>query len=261
MLVLIVVIGILIAVMLPKAGDKDGELADKDEHEQQEVTPEELDDIIASADTETPVVTEAPKILANELIMDKNVANVMVGGTIVISAAVYPEDVTDSSVTWISDNPEIAEVDANGNVTGRSFGMTTISCKTADGSEITATCSVMVAQTPSEAFVAHLYANCFGRAASGDEIRNWAGYIDDGSVTPGQVAASFCRSDELGGASLSNEDFMKIVYRTYMNREYDQAGLDSWVSLLNEGMSRDDVLEQFANTTEFHNLLINFGLE
>lgn len=267
--VLIIIIGIIIGVVLPRAKDADGEITGKDE--QQEVTPEELDNIIASVDTEEPEVTEsdtpeltateAPSILASELVLEKSLANLMVGETITIAATVYPEDVTDSSVVWSSDNPEIAEVDANGIITGKSFGTVTIYCSTADGSGITGACSVMVTQTPSQAFVAHLYKNCLGRAAAGSEIQGWADRIDDGTFTPGQVAASFCRSEELGGANFGNEDFMKVVYRTYLNREFDQAGLDSWVAKLNDGMSRDEVLELFAGTSEFHQVLADFGLE
>ena len=262
LVVLIVVIGILIAVMLPKAGDTDGELAGKDEHEQQEVTPEELDDIISSVDPQTSEITEteAPIILVSSIDISGTAPYLMAGSSMTPAVAVEPADATDLGLIWTSDHPEIAVVDASGMVTGVATGNTAIRCSSADGSGAAAQYEIMVASSPSEAFAAHLYANCLGRNASADELRSWAGRIDSGEVTPGQAAKSFCMSQELNLTDYSDEDYIKIMYRTFMNREYDQAGMDHWLELIGQGTTREELLQRFADSDEFHAFVTSFGL-
>ena len=66
------------------------------------------------------------------------------GGTATLTATVLPEDATDKSVTWTSDDETVATVDAEGNVTAVAVGTATITVTTTDGS-FTATCAVTVA--------------------------------------------------------------------------------------------------------------------
>lgn len=60
-----------------------------------------------------------------------------------ITAKVTPDDATDKSVKWTSDNPEIATVADDGTITGKSYGRTVVTAKTVDG-EFTAKCVVRV---------------------------------------------------------------------------------------------------------------------
>ena len=66
-----------------------------------------------------------------------------VSTTAKLTATVLPATAYDQAVTWSSSNTNIATVDQNGNVVGRSFGTATITVKTADGAK-TATCEVKV---------------------------------------------------------------------------------------------------------------------
>lgn len=74
--------------------------------------------------------------------------SLMVGETQQLSATVSPSNATTKSVTWSSDNSDIAEVSSNGLVTGKSVGNTTIICKANDGSGVSATCTVTVTDNP-----------------------------------------------------------------------------------------------------------------
>lgn len=60
-----------------------------------------------------------------------------------ITATVMPDDATDKSVEWTSENPEIATVSDNGTITGKSYGRTVITATTTDGG-YTAKCVVRV---------------------------------------------------------------------------------------------------------------------
>ena len=46
-----------------------------------------------------------------------------------------------------------------------------------------------------------------------------------------------------------------------LDREYDQAGLNDWVGQLNSGVGREQVFHGFAGSTEFHNLMAEYGVD
>ena len=75
--------------------------------------------------------------------LNKSETSLLVGGNETLTATVLPEDATNQNVTWKSDKPEIATVDANGKVTAVKAGEATITVTTEDGGK-TATCKVTV---------------------------------------------------------------------------------------------------------------------
>ena len=58
--------------------------------------------------------------------LNKTKLSLKVGRTASLAATVVPEDSTDRTLTWISSNPEVAQVSSNGRVSGKSVGTTTI---------------------------------------------------------------------------------------------------------------------------------------
>ena len=78
--------------------------------------------------------------------LNKSETSLLVGGNETLTATVLPEDATNQNVTWKSDKPEIATVDANGKVTAVKVGEATITVTTEDGGK-TATCKVTVSDT------------------------------------------------------------------------------------------------------------------
>ena len=68
------------------------------------------------------------------------------GDTATLTATVQPSNATNQNVTWSSDKPDVATVDANGKVTAVGEGNTTITVTTVDGSK-TATCTVTVTKS------------------------------------------------------------------------------------------------------------------
>ena len=84
-----------------------------------------------------------PVVSVTSVTLNKTSTSIQVGGTETLTATVLPEDATNQNVTWKSDKPEIATVDANGKVTGVKAGEATITVTTEDGGK-TATCKVTV---------------------------------------------------------------------------------------------------------------------
>ena len=71
----------------------------------------------------------------------------------------------------------------------------------------------------------------------------------------------FVFSDEMKNKKLDNEAFIKMLYRLYLNREADAGGLNSWVTQLNRGLSREKVVEGFASSEECAMFLATLGLQ
>ena len=66
--------------------------------------------------------------------------------TFQLTATVEPDDATSPEVSWVSDTPGVAEVDATGKITAKAAGSAVITA-TADG--VSATCTVTVTETVS----------------------------------------------------------------------------------------------------------------
>ena len=75
--------------------------------------------------------------------LDKAELSLYTGESKTLIATVQPSDATIQNVTWSSDKPEVATVDANGKVTAVSAGTATITVTTEDGG-FTANCTVTV---------------------------------------------------------------------------------------------------------------------
>ena len=86
-------------------------------------------------------VTVEP-VLAEQVIIEESAVSVNAGSAVTLTASVYPDDVTDKTLTWISQNDEIATV-ADGVVTGVKPGTTVV---TASSGNVFASCTVTVLQ-------------------------------------------------------------------------------------------------------------------
>jgi len=95
----------------------------------------------------TVTSTPHPIIHVTDVTLDKKVATMKVGDSLRLVATVSPSNADDKTVTWQSDDPTVATVDANGNVRAISAGDAAITVITVDGKK-TATCVVSVTDSP-----------------------------------------------------------------------------------------------------------------
>lgn len=109
-------------------------------------------------------------------------------------------------------------------------------------------------------FMNRIYEKAMGRKGEEEGLNYWCNAVRTGSKTPIQVAEFFINSEEFRNKKLNNEQYIKVLYRTFMDREYDPAGLNYWLGELNRGCSREDVLKRFANCQEFKDIMASFGL-
>ena len=103
---------------------------------------------ITAASAEVPEVTGSIDVqvvrLAKSVAFVQKEYDVIIGQTAQLAVTVGPEDTTDKSVTYKSNNPKKVSVDENGVVTALAAGKATITATTADGSRRQATTVVKV---------------------------------------------------------------------------------------------------------------------
>lgn len=110
-------------------------------------------------------------------------------------------------------------------------------------------------------FVARCYTEALGRPYDPVGLEDWCRVIILEENTPTEVAQSFIFSEEFLKKGLSNEEYVKVLYRTFMGREADGGGLASWVNTLEQGTEdRESIVMGFANSVEFAKILYSFGL-
>ena len=91
--------------------------------------------------------TEELAVPVTAITLNKTATTISAGQTETLSvSSVTPDDATDQTVTWSSDNEAVATVDADGKVTAVALGTANITATANDGSGVTATCAVTVSK-------------------------------------------------------------------------------------------------------------------
>jgi hypothetical protein len=106
----------------------------------------------------------------------------------------------------------------------------------------------------SQSFVRRLYRLFLGRAPDDGGYAVWLQSLISGMRTGAEVARGFVLSSEFAGQNVSDEQFVRRLYRALLNRQADALGLSGWLALLQRGMERAAVLERFIHAPEFAQL-------
>ena len=111
------------------------------------------------------------------------------------------------------------------------------------------------------AFVERLYQKVLGRSADEAGLQYWTRPIIRKVLMPKEVATrGFFESQEFKNKNLNNEQYIRVLYRTFLEREADASGLQYWLSKMNSGVDKKEILNGFADSKEFANLSEQYGL-
>ncbi len=112
------------------------------------------------------------------------------------------------------------------------------------------------------AFVSRLYNLALDRKFDVEGINDWTGRLLTKKETPRQVAGGFVFSKEMNDRNLSDTEFVTILYRTMLNREPENAGLQDWLNKLQDkSYTREMIFEGFADSVEFTNIVASYGIQ
>ena len=145
---------------------------------------ETLVPMTANSDDGVPTSWTAQKIvLVESVTLGKTELELIIGqADVTLTATVKPDDASDKTVTWTSDKPEVATVDANGKVHAVAAGTATI---TAQAGDKTATCVVTVTDAPTAIDLSKLtaaYEAQDGETLTGKLAGNYKISIADGAT-------------------------------------------------------------------------------
>ncbi len=126
----------------------------------------------------------------------------------------------------------------------------TVSDPDPDGGAANAFASACPEMTDS---VYRLYSAFFGREPDAVGWEYWMSVYVAPTTNLESIANDFVASNEFISTygSLTNGDFVRLVYNNVMGRLPDQAGLDHWVGSLDRGYSRGAVMIAFSESKEY----------
>ena len=110
-------------------------------------------------------------------------------------------------------------------------------------------------------FVSRMYRYCLDRKADYGGLTNWVNGLKSGTVTGSDIAVGFFFSREMEQKNLSNEEFVRNAYRALLDREPDVNGFMSWVSILEKGGKREDIVKGFVRSEEFKSLCDEYEIK
>jgi len=102
--------------------------------------------------------------------------------------------------------------------------------------------------------VARLYIAYFKRPPDHGGLGYWSSQLQAGTKSIDDVSDSFARSNEFTRTygTLSDIDFVTLVYENVLDRNPDSAGKDFWIDELDSGAAlRGRVMTQFSESNEF----------
>ena len=109
-------------------------------------------------------------------------------------------------------------------------------------------------------FVERCYKQALGRNGEPSGITYWMNILNNKERTPAEVAYGFVFSIECVNKNLSNIEFTRMLYRLYLGREAEAGGAEYWAAMLNNGQTRTNLVNSFASSQEFTNIVTSYGL-
>ena len=112
------------------------------------------------------------------------------------------------------------------------------------------------------AYVSRLYTRMQGRSFDVEGLNYWCRIILKAptKATLVQVAVDgFMHSNEFQAKHLNDTEFVKVMYRTFLDREAEPEGLRYWMNKISSGMSRESIAAGFAASDEFGAIMARFG--
>lgn len=102
--------------------------------------------------------------------------------------------------------------------------------------------------------VLRLYLAYFRRSADSGGLAFWTRQLQNGRAELDDVSNAFAKSSEFRNTygSLSNDDFVALVYANVLGREPEPTGFDFWTRQLEDRLAiRGRVMTQFSESNEF----------
>lgn len=110
-------------------------------------------------------------------------------------------------------------------------------------------------------FVTTLYRLCLDRDGDMGGQAMWVSGLANGTITGAEAAHGFFFSNEYILKDYSASSFVSMLYNAFLNRDGNTEEISSWADEIAAGYSsREYVFDGFANSQEFKNLCVSYGI-
>lgn len=111
-------------------------------------------------------------------------------------------------------------------------------------------------------FVANYYQGFLKREPDEDGLENWTTLLVNGG-TAADLTKGFVFSPEFQNQNVNKEDFVECLYNTYLQRNSDAAGKQSWVQQLPtmSWSEKENVIKGFLYSQEYRELCEKYGID
>jgi len=200
-------------------------------------------------------------IYATDISLPNNQSvTVVEGETVQVVPIIYPANATSRKVKWESYDASIAQVDAEGRITGVSEGNATILVSLESNSHWVQ-CFVRVLRKYSiEGFVYRCYRTILGRDPDDEGLNTWVNELYSGRKAAAEIIEQFVDSAEFQNKKLDNGQVVEILYKTMMGRGSDPTGKADWVGKLDAGQHVTAVINGFCGSAEFGDICNSYGI-
>jgi len=112
-------------------------------------------------------------------------------------------------------------------------------------------------------FVRRFYEKALGRSADLNGMLYWSKELKEQRKSATEIAYNFIESEEFKNKNLNDEEYIKVLYKTFFDREAeeDEVGFNYWLGELEKGKTRKEVLDSFINSKEFNRICQEFGIK
>ncbi|MCR5804117.1 MAG: DUF4214 domain-containing protein [Clostridia bacterium] len=110
-------------------------------------------------------------------------------------------------------------------------------------------------------FATRLYTECLGRDPETGGLNFWSLGLTNLELTGSEAAHEFFFSKEFNDHSFDNKELLTRMYRTFMGREPDDDGMNFWLNNMKNGMTKEDVFNEFVKSKEFTEICQKYAID
>lgn len=121
------------------------------------------------------------------------------------------------------------------------------------GASVQSAPTAVMSVSQATGMVRRLYLAYFRREPETSGLSYWVNRLRSGSASLAHVSADFSASSEFRNTygSLSNTEFVRLVYRNVLGRDPDAGGYSYWTRRMANGLGRGELMTEFSESPEF----------
>ena len=127
------------------------------------------------------------------------------------------------------------------------------------GTRYTLTGSINFVVLGYKAYVNKLYVYLLGRNPDAGGLNNWVNAFINGN-SASAIAREFVLSAEFKAKNYSDSEFVNRLYLGLLDRDRDLGGYNCWMAALQNGASRENVLNEFLRSQEFSSVCARYNV-